>query len=154
MRWNQGRTEIDKLVADGELQRVPPNREHADQFLVQSRKDLASAELLLDSNPKRAYESLYDAARMALTAVLENEGLRPTSRGGHIAPYSAVIAQLDPPMGAILRPFDRMRRTRNRSEYPSFTTPDVTPDNVRAGLPVAESIVEVCGSALDEMSPY
>jgi HEPN domain len=153
MRWNQGRTEIDKLIADGELQRVPPNREHADQLLAQSRKDLASAELLLDSNPKRAYESLYDAARMALTAVLENEGLRPTSRGGHIAPYSAVIAQLDPPMGAILRPFDRMRRTRNRSEYPSFTTPDVTPDNVRADLPVAESIVEVCGSVLDEMSP-
>ena len=154
MRWNQGRTEIDKLIADGELQRVPPNREHADQILVQSRKDLASAELLLDSNPKRAYESLYDAARMALTAVLENEGLRPTSRGGHIAPYSAVTAQLDPPMGAILRPFDRMRRTRNRSEYPSFTTPDVTPDNVRADLPVAQSIVEVCGSVLDEMSPY
>ena len=154
MRWNQGRTEIDKLIADGELQRVPPNREHADQLLVQSRKDLASAELLLDSNPKRAYESLYDAARMALTAVLESEGLRPTSRSGHIAPYSAVIAQLDPPMGAILRPFDRMRRTRNRSEYPSFTTPDVTPDNVRADLPVAESIVEVCGSVLDEMSPH
>ena len=154
MRWNQGRTEIDKLIADGELQRVPPNREHADQLLVQSRKDLASAELLLDSNPKRAYESLYDAARMALTAILENEGLRPTNRGGHIAPYSAVIAQLDPPMGAILRPFDRMRRTRNRSEYPSFTTPDVTPDNVRADLPVAESIVEVCGSVLAEMSPY
>ena len=154
MRWNQGRTEIDKLIADGELQRVPPNREHADQLLVQSRKDLASAELLLDSNPKRAYESLYDAARMALTAVLKNEGLRPTSRGGHIAPYSAVIAQLDPPMGAILRPFDRMRRTRNRSEYPSFTTPDVTPDNVRADLPVAESIVEAFGSVLDEMSVY
>ena len=91
MRWNQGRTEIDKLIADGELQRVPPNREHADQLFVQSRKDLASAELLLDSNPKRAYESLYDAARMALTAVLENEGLRPTSCGGHTAPYSALI---------------------------------------------------------------
>ena len=57
MRWNQGRTEIDKLIADGELQRVPPNREHADQLLVQSGKDLASAELLVDANPKRAYES-------------------------------------------------------------------------------------------------
>jgi hypothetical protein len=67
MRWNQGRTEIDKLIADGELQRVPPNREHADQLLVQSRKDLASAELLLDSNPKRAYESLYNAASVFAT---------------------------------------------------------------------------------------
>ena len=80
MRWNQGRATIDKLIADGELQRVPPNREHADQLLGQARKDLVSAELLRCSNSKRAYESLYDAARMALTAVLENQGLRPTSR--------------------------------------------------------------------------
>jgi hypothetical protein len=154
MRWNQGRSAVDRLIADGELQRVPANREHADQLLGQARKDLASAEVLLDANPKRAYESIYDAARMALTAVLENEGLRPTSRGGHIAPYAAVSAQLDPPMGAILRPFDRMRRTRNRSEYPSFTTPDVTPDNVRADLPFAASIVEVCEEVLDQMSPF
>jgi hypothetical protein len=154
MRWNQGRSQVDRLIADGELQHVPANREHADQLLAQARKDLASARLLLDANPKRAYESIYDEARMALTAVLENEGLRPTSRGGHIAPYAAVSAQLDPPMGAVLRPFDRMRRTRNRSEYPSFTTPDVTPDNVRADLPVASSIVEVCEGVLDQMSPF
>jgi hypothetical protein len=154
MRWNQGRTTIDKLIADGELQRVPPSREHAGQLLAQARKDLASAELLRGSNPRRAYESLYDAARMALTAVLENQGLRPTSRGGHIAPYAAVSAQLDPPMGAVLRPFDRMRRTRNRSEYPSFTTPEVTADNVTADLPAARAIVETCEGVLDEISPF
>jgi HEPN domain-containing protein len=154
MRWNQGRATIDKLIADGELQRVPPSREHADQLLAQARRDLASAELLRDSNPRRAYESLYDAARMALTAVLENQGLRPTSRGGHIAPYTAVAAQLDPPMGQVLRPFDRMRRTRNRSEYPSFTTPEVTADNVTADVPVAQAILETCEGVLNEMSPY
>lgn len=148
------RATVDKLIADGELQRVPPSREHADQLLGQARKDLASAEQLCDANPKRGYESLYDAARMALTAVLENQGLRPTSRGGHIAPYSAVAAQLDPPMGAVLRPFDRMRRTRNRSEYPSFTTPEVTADNVLADLSAATAIVEICENVLDEMSPF
>lgn len=77
MRWNQGRSQVDRLIADGDLQRVPANREHADQLLVQARKDLASAKLLLEANPKRAYESIYDAARMALTAVLENEGFAP-----------------------------------------------------------------------------
>ena len=154
MRWNYGRTEIDRMIADRELQRVPPSREHADQLLTQARKDLASADQLCDSNPKRAYESLYDAARMALTAVLENQGLRPTSYGGHLAPYSAVVAQLDPPMGAALRPFDRLRRARHRSEYPSFTSPDVTRDNVHADLPVASAIVEVCANVLEEMSPF
>jgi uncharacterized protein (DUF3084 family) len=49
MRWNQGHAEIDRLLADRELQRVPPNREHADQLFAQARKDLASAELLLDA---------------------------------------------------------------------------------------------------------
>jgi hypothetical protein len=154
MRWNQGRATIDRLIADGELQRVPPSREHADQLLAQARRDLASAELLQVNNPKRAYESLYDAARMALTAVLENQGLRPTTRGGHIAPFTAIAAQLDPPMGSVLRPFDRMRRTRNRSEYPSFTTPEVTADNVSADLPAARGIVETCEGVLDEMSPF
>jgi hypothetical protein len=154
MRWNQGRAAIDKLIAEGELQRVPPSREHADQLLAQARRDLSSAELLRSSNPKRAYESLYDAARMALTAVLENQGLRPTSRGGHIAPYAAVAAQLDPPMGPALKPFDRMRRTRNRSEYPTFTAPEVTADNIVADLPTASAIVETCASVLDEMSPF
>jgi hypothetical protein len=62
--------------------------------------------------------------------------------------------QLDPPMGAVLRPFDRMRRTRNRSEYPSFTTPDVTSDNVRTDLSIVASIVEVCERVLDQMSPF
>lgn len=154
MRWDQGRAEIDAMLARGELQRVPPSREHADQLLAQARRDLGSADLLCESNPKRAYESTYDAARMALTAVLENQGLRPTSQGGHIAPYAAVIAQLDPPMGKILRPFDRMRRTRHRSEYPTFTGPDIIPDNVRSDLPLATAIVKVCEGVLDEMSPF
>jgi hypothetical protein len=154
MRWEQGRTEIDSLIANGELQRVPPSREHADQLLAQAFKDLGSAALLRDSNPKRAYESVYDAARMAPTAVLENQGLRPTSQGGHIAPYSAVMAQLDPHMGKVLRPFDRMRRARHRSEYPTFTSPDVTPDNVSSDLPLATAIVEVCENVLSEMSPF
>ena len=82
MRWNQGRSTVDRLISDGELQRVPPSREHANQLLVQACKDLASVELLRGSNPKRAYESLYDAARMALTAVLENPSARSSARGG------------------------------------------------------------------------
>jgi hypothetical protein len=57
-------------------------------------------------------------------------------------------------MGAVLRPFDRMRRTRNRSEYPSFTTPEVTADNVIADLSAASAIVETCQGVLDEMSAF
>ncbi len=56
-------------------------------------------------------------------------------------------------MGTVLRPSDRVRRTRNRPGYPSFTTVDVTPGNVRADLPAATAIVQAGASVPDGMSP-
>jgi hypothetical protein len=44
MRWDQGRTDIDRMLADRQLQRVPPSREHADRMLAQARKHLTSAQ--------------------------------------------------------------------------------------------------------------
>ena len=76
-----------------------------------------------------------DAARKALTAVLENQGLRPAARGGHLAAYDAVRAQLDPPPGKALRPAGRMRRQRNDAEYPPSTAPAPTAANVREDIP-------------------
>jgi hypothetical protein len=45
-------------------------------------------------------------------------------------------------------------RWNQGSEYPSFTTPEVTADNVSADLPAATAIVETCEGVLDEMSPF
>ena len=105
MRWNQGRDVIDRMLADSQLQRVPASREHADRLIVQARKHLKSADEVCDDDPEGGYTLVYDAARKALTAVLENQGLRPTTRDGHLAVYDATRAQLDPPMGQALRPF-------------------------------------------------
>lgn len=110
MRWGQGREAIDGMLTRGELERVPASRAHADVLLTQARRHLASAGAIAATDPAGAYQLLYDAARKALAAVLENEGMRATSRGGHIAVRDAVSSQLDPPLGAVLRPFDRLRR--------------------------------------------
>src|SRR5262245_61741545 len=109
MRWQQGRDAIDAMIARGEIERVPPSRSHADTLLAQAHQHLQSAQAIALSDAVGGYQLLYDAARKALTAVLENEGLRSTSRGGHIAVMDAVSAQLDPPLGDVLRPFDRLR---------------------------------------------
>jgi hypothetical protein len=69
-------------------------------------------------SPLAGYALAYDAARKALTAILENQGLRPTTRGGHLAVYEAVRAQLEAPMGRLLRTFNRMRTRRHDAEYP------------------------------------
>src|SRR5271157_1164112 len=97
--WSQGRAEIEALLAGGELQQVPASREQADRLLEQARHHLESAQTLRDFDPEGAYALVYDAARKALTAMLENQGLRPTSKGGHIVVFVAAKAQLDPPLG-------------------------------------------------------
>lgn len=153
MKWQQGRDALDGMIARGELEQVPASREHAELLLAQAQRHLDSARTIAGTDPAGAYQLLY-AARKALAAVLENEGLRATSRGGHIAVREAVSAQLDPPLGGIFRPFDRLRRRRNQAEYPSADEPGFVADDVDRDLPKVREIVEAAAKVLDQMSPY
>jgi hypothetical protein len=154
VRWDQGRAAVDGMLSRGELERVPASRDHADLLVAQAQQHLVAAEAVVAIDPTGAYQLLYDAARKALGAVLENQGLRATSRGGHIAVADAVTAQLDPPLGGVLRPFDRMRRRRNEAEYPIQGRPAVTAEEVGRDLPKVREIVDLAGRVLDQMSPY
>jgi len=133
---------------------VSANREHADLLLAQAGRHLSSAQAIATGDPAGAYQLLYDAARKALAAVLENQGLRATSRGGHIAVLDAVAAQLDPPLGPILRPFDRLRRRRNQAEYPAADQPGFRSEDVARDLPKVREIVAAAEKVLDQMSPF
>ena len=97
---------------------------------------------------------LYDAARKALTAILENQGLRVTSHGGHVGVFDAVLAQLDPPLGGNLRPFHRLRRRRNAQEYPDFDEPELTSADLAEDRAAASTLVALAERVLDQMSPY
>jgi hypothetical protein len=154
MRWDQGRADIDRMLADRRLQRVPASREHAERMLAQARKHLTSAQQVCGDDPEGGYALLYDAGRKALTAILGNQGLRPTSAGGHLAVYEAVRAQLDPPMGAALRPFDRIRRQRRDAEYPHVDAPELDAADVQEDVPKVQAILDLAARVLDEMSPF
>jgi hypothetical protein len=154
VRWNQGREVIDRMLADSELQRVPASREHADRLVLRARVHLVSANEISEGDPAGGYTLVYDAARKALTAVLENQGLRPTTRGGHLAVHEATRAQLDPPMGQVLRPFDRIRRQRHDVEDPPIDAPQVNADDVREDAIKAAAIVDLSERVLDQMSPF
>ncbi len=135
MRWEQGRATLEQMIDAKELQRVPASREHADRLLAESQRHVASARDIVDSDPEGAHQLLYDGVRKALTAILANEGLRPTTSGGHGAVYTAVAGQLEPPMGAVLRSFDRMRRQRHAIEYPAMEAEPVLPEDITDELP-------------------
>lgn len=154
-RWTQGRAEIDTAIAARQLERVPASRELAnrDIALAESRAD--SAKLLLEAgDASGALTFAYDSARLALTAILANQGLRPTSAGGHLATQQAVLAQLEPPMGRRIRPFDRMRRERNRAQYPSLDDIDPTESDVRDDIATARDLIALAGDVLDSMPVY
>jgi hypothetical protein len=142
------------MIERGELERVPASRAHADLLLDQAHVHLGSVQAIAGSDAAGAYQLLYDAARKALAAILENQGLRATSRGGHIAVLDAVSAQLDPPLGQILRPFDRLRRRRNQAEYPAQDRPDFSAEDVDRDLPKVSEIVAAAAKVLDQMSPF
>ncbi|BDE17312.1 MULTISPECIES: hypothetical protein [Mycobacterium] len=152
MRWDQGRETVEALIADKRIEQVQPSRAAADRLLDQARSHLESAAQIADSDAVGAYALVYDAARKALAAVLENEGLRATSRGGHIAVLEAVRAQLEPPLGGKLMPFDRMRRRRNVIEYSPEGS--VVADDVREDAGKAQVIADTAAQVLDQMSPY
>ncbi|MEV6874761.1 hypothetical protein [Amycolatopsis sp. NPDC051128] len=153
-RWNQGRETIDAHIARGAIEHVPASREAAEAELVRARTHLASARRLLDSDPEGAYTLAYDGARRALAAVLQNQGLRVTSRGGHVTVYEAVLAQLDPPLGSLLRPFNRMRARRNEVAYRSSEAPSMTAEDVTADLSKVEALIEVAEKAIPNMPRY
>lgn len=85
MRWDQGRALVDGMITPREIERVPPNRGHADLLLRQADQHLQAARAIISIDPTGAYQLIYDAARKAFNAMLDNQGLRATSSGGHIA---------------------------------------------------------------------
>lgn len=92
-RWNQGRSTVDALIASGGLERVPASQQAAEAELVRARTHVGSARQLAATDPEGAYTLAYDAARRALAAVLQNQGLRATSRGGHTARSSSMATR-------------------------------------------------------------
>jgi hypothetical protein len=87
-------------------------------------------------------------------ALLEAQGLRATSRGGHIAVRDAVNAQFgDLSGGQALRPFDRLRRRRHDIEYPDSAT-SVDADEVEEALRRAQDMVEFANKLIDHLPVY
>lgn len=147
--WPTGIEAIRGLLAANSLQKVAPSREAAQAMLDAAAKHLDSALVVAATDPDGAYTLLYDAARKSLAAVLQAQGLRSTSRGGHYAIQEAISAQFTkPPPREAFRSFGRLRRARNQMEYDDISpisADDITADEpmVREMHATARQLVEV-----------
>jgi len=152
LRWDRGRSVIDDLLKRDELQRVTADPEAALRLLRVARTHLASAATIRQDDPTLALAASYDAARKACVALLEAQGLRATSRGGHIALREAVEAQFLGLSGADpVRALDRLRRRRNAAEY---LEADIDDAEAAEGHGRAEAIVAFAEGVLASLPPY
>jgi hypothetical protein len=147
-RWLKGAETIEKLVHANDLQRVQGADANGEPLLLKASRSLASAHALSRDDPDSSFTLAYDAARFACTALLAQQGLRPTSQGGHYAVEQAMRAQF----GDGFRTFGALRRRRNELEYPSAANVGTEPDELADAHRDAARIVEAAGRLLPGLS--
>jgi len=149
MSWETGSERIGELISQGGLGQVPPDIELARRMLADAGRHLATAAVAESTGDlPGAYQLAYDALRKSAASLLEAQGLRATTRGGHIAIQDAVIAQFGPSIRA-LRSFSRLRRARNSFEYPSAETPGPSLDDVNDAIRVAREVNDAAAKILE-----
>jgi hypothetical protein len=147
-QWAQGAGKIRELLDLGDLQKIQGADANGQSLLDKADRTLLSAALLCDEDPDSSYTLAYDAARFACTALLAQQGLRPTSKGGHYAVEQAIRAQFQ----GHFRGFGALRRRRNELEYPSAQEAGTTAAEATEAHAEARSIVEAASKLLSHLS--
>jgi hypothetical protein len=83
--WTPGAPVIERLLEERRLQRVLGSQADGSPWLDRARQTIAAARAIEQASPDSAFVLAYDAARQACTALLAQQGLRPTTSGGHYA---------------------------------------------------------------------
>ena len=82
-RWPRGEAEIEQLIAAKQLQRVVGGQANGEHLMEKAARTVATAGEIARDDPDSAYLLAYDAARYSATALLAQQGLRPTTSGGN-----------------------------------------------------------------------
>lgn len=149
-RWGQGSEVIDRLLGTGQLQHIHGTAANGEPWLAKGRRTLATAFRISRTDPDSAYILAYDAARHACTALLAHQGLRPTTRGGHLVVDEAVRAQF----GDAFRPFRALRIRRNELEYPAMPEDTATASEADDALANAECIMDAAEKLLPHLGLF
>lgn len=137
MSWEPGRERVRELIDAGEVEQVTPDLAIARRMLEDAGRHLATAsQAKVAGDLSGAYQLAYDALRKSAASLLEAQGLRATSRGGHLAVQEVVTAQFGTTV-CIFRSFGRVRRARNSFEYPSSDSSGPTSDDIDDAIAVA-----------------
>jgi len=122
----------------------------ARRLLEDAARHLATAAMAASGEDlSGAYQLAYDAFRKSAASLLAVQGLRVTSRGGHIAIQDAVGAQFGASV-PVFRSFGRIRRARNSFEYPTADRPSPSADDVDDAVATAARARAAAATILDQ----
>ena len=92
-RWTRGEADVEALLAAGDLQKLTGDAATGARLVEKAAVTLETARTAVDRDPDSAVILAYDAARQAVTGLLAQQGLRPTTAGGHYAVEQTVRSQ-------------------------------------------------------------
>jgi hypothetical protein len=149
-RWQHGEAEIQRMLADGQLQALTGAGADGEQWLSKARRTLGTATAATEDDPDSAFTLAYDAARFACTALLAQQGLRATTRGGHYAVEVAVRRQF----GGTFDRYAGLRRQRNDIEYPLIVAARLTPNDARSAIATATELTDAAEQLLAHLGLF
>ncbi len=147
MRRGTGEATVERLLGQGHLERVQGARADGGSWLDRSRQVLEAARMVAAAAPDSGIALAYDAARQACLGLLAQQGLRPTTAGGHYAVEETIRAQF----GAGLRAFGGLRRRRNELEYPQYPTEQASASEAAEALTTASEIISAAAQLLPDL---
>jgi hypothetical protein len=152
-QWPVGREAILEMLDRAELTKVTADRDLATEMVGVAVRHLVSADTLAASDPTLAYAAVHDAIRKSMAAVLQAQGLRATTRGGHLAIQTAFEVQFGRSMGNYLRSVNRIRIRRHELEYPREPSA-VDAAEVLAEIPAGSTIVNACEALIGQLDVF
>jgi hypothetical protein len=141
---------VERLLGQGWLQQVQGAEAQGEPWLDRARKTIAAAATVAETDPASGCTLAYDGARFACMALLAHQGLRPTTRGGHLAVEETVRAQF----GETFKPFRDLRLRRNELEYPVYPDESVEVGEANDAVDAACGIVSGAERMLSHLGMF
>lgn len=146
--WALGHDQIAQLIARGDLDQISGDAANGAYLLAQASQRLSSARTVLADDPIGAFELAYDSVRNTAVGLLNQQGLRVKSSGGHAAACDAVRAQF----GREFDFFNAMRRVRNKLEYPRDPNDlQITAEEVQQAIDYAHNTLMAAEQLLPQL---
>ena len=107
----------EELEAEGLIRKTKIDPKRVTDSLDIARRDIATAQDVLDKSRDWSYNIAYNAMLQASRALMFSLGYRPVGKAQHVSVVRFVGEALGEKFEDTVILFERMRRTRNRSVY-------------------------------------